>query len=134
MVKSSSVSAPPRVIDLEWTTGSATWRGTTSVDIIVDGYIRDEYLEAQLIELISRGYILFQADGELVAKLALVIDVKGVTSSLSQGQSPRTFHAINNFAAPANGEVVICGLEPGPDVNTPPPVLGRMRRTRIRVQ
>lgn len=133
------VAAPPAVIYLEMTKCSAKWHDTTktSVDLTADGYIRTEYRDARLT---SQGWQTIQANGDMAPKFALVIYVEEAASP-NRGTVPRTFYTVNNIVAPPalsdpnnmSPEVVLCALEPGPDVNTPPVLLGQMRRTRLRV-
>ena len=116
-------------------TAKFTDSSKSDVNLTADGYIRTQYLDAKLV---SAGWMDIQADGEAAPYPALVIYVEELSSANSSAV-PRTYHAFDNVVSPPqlvtdrNPSVVFCGLEPGPDKDTPPPVLGQMRKTRIRV-
>jgi len=102
------------------------------VDTRVDGYIRTLYRDAILLSL---GWVeSIQADNDPAPAPALVVQVLEV-SSPNATAVPRSYTALDFLEAPeqlqnaANPAVVFCYLEPG--TPTDPPVLRKMKRTRV---
>jgi hypothetical protein len=124
---------------LEMTKCSARWNDMdhTSIDLIAEGYIRDNF---SAVRLTPRGWQNVQADNDDAPLPAFVIDVERVASTFP-GNVPRGFLTIDNFPAPPQlnapsnpaPAVVFCALEPGADLNTPAEAAGRTKKVRLKL-
>jgi len=119
----------------ELTGGSASFTDQTraKVSVSASGHIRTLYTD---VDLVPVEWMSIQANGETSPSPAFVIDVKEL-SSQSAGYVPRTYNINEILDSPselirsATPTVVLRGIQPG--TPTDPPVLRKMKRTRINV-
>ena len=120
----------------EATAYTAKFAGVTKdfVDCSANGYIRGTNRDAMIL---SMGWVAsIQADNDSGPAPALVIQILEI-SSTTTAVVPRTYTALEFVESPielqnsTSPSVVFCYLEPG--TPSDPPVLRKMKRTRIQI-